>query len=148
MLVVSKVCAGEYGAEGLEKEARDAKKGLWVDPAPIPPWVFRKAKRGQAIDLSDMVPLDAQTERVAASHHRHVEIATTALTDSPRQQLLLVTVVYSLSIRTAVAVTTPKRTEESPPDVNIAGSGGMAPLRINIEPRAPIWPTHLAPVIT
>jgi hypothetical protein len=83
MLVVSKVCAGEYGAEGLEKEARDAKKGLWVDPAPIPPWVFRKAKRGQAIDLSDLVPLDAQTESVAVSRDRHVEAATTTLTDPP-----------------------------------------------------------------
>ena len=43
--------------EALEKSARDAKKGLWVDPAPIPPWVYRKAKRGQSLDLSDLVPL-------------------------------------------------------------------------------------------
>ena len=63
-------------------------------------------------------------------------------------QLLLTTVVYSWGIRTAVPVITPKRTEETPPDVNIAGSGGMAPLRINIEPCAPIWPTHWTPVIT
>jgi micrococcal nuclease len=48
--------------EGLEKDARDAKKGLWVDPAPIPPWVFRKAKRGQALDFSDMVPLNSEAE--------------------------------------------------------------------------------------
>jgi hypothetical protein len=39
--------------EGLEKEAREGKKGLWVNPAPIPPWVYRKARRGQALDLSD-----------------------------------------------------------------------------------------------
>ena len=32
--------------EKLEKEARNAKKGLWVDPAPIPPWAYRKARRG------------------------------------------------------------------------------------------------------
>ena len=25
-------------------DAREAKKGLWVDPAPIPPWVYRKAR--------------------------------------------------------------------------------------------------------
>ena len=31
--------------EKLEKGARDAKKGLWVDPAPIPPWVYRKVRR-------------------------------------------------------------------------------------------------------
>ena len=62
MLVVSEVCAGNTELENLEKDARDAKKGLWVDPAPIPPWVYRKAKRGQSLDLSDLVPLDAETE--------------------------------------------------------------------------------------
>ena len=53
--------------ERLEKDAREANKGPWVDPAPIPPWVYRKAKRGQSLDLSDLVPLDAQTEGAAAS---------------------------------------------------------------------------------
>ena len=28
--------------EGLERDAREAKKGLWVDPALIPPWEWRK----------------------------------------------------------------------------------------------------------
>lgn len=46
--------------EGLEQEARKAKKGLWVDPAPVPPWVYRKAKRGQSLDLSDLVPLKSE----------------------------------------------------------------------------------------
>jgi endonuclease YncB( thermonuclease family) len=32
--------------ERLELEAREAKKGLWVDADPIPPWVYRKAQRG------------------------------------------------------------------------------------------------------
>jgi micrococcal nuclease len=31
--------------EGLEKEARERRKGLWADPASIPPWVYRKARR-------------------------------------------------------------------------------------------------------
>ena len=44
--------------KALEKDARDAKKGLWADPAPIPPWVYRKARRGQSLDLSDLAPLD------------------------------------------------------------------------------------------
>jgi hypothetical protein len=34
--------------EKLEMDARNAKNGLWADPAPIPPWVYRKARRGQA----------------------------------------------------------------------------------------------------
>ena len=28
-----------------EVDARDAKRGLWQDPDPIPPWEFRKSKR-------------------------------------------------------------------------------------------------------
>ena len=35
---------GDMVLEKLEKDARDAKKGLWADPAPIPPWVYRKAR--------------------------------------------------------------------------------------------------------
>ena len=48
--------------EKLEKEAREAKKGLWVDPAPIPPWLYRKARRAQSLDMSDMVPLKSETK--------------------------------------------------------------------------------------
>jgi endonuclease YncB( thermonuclease family) len=36
---------GDTELEKLEKEAREAKIGLWVDPAPIPVWVFRKLTR-------------------------------------------------------------------------------------------------------
>ena len=36
----------ETELEQLEAQARDAKIGLWVDPAPIPPWgVIRQAWR-------------------------------------------------------------------------------------------------------
>ena len=41
--------------EHLEQSAREAKRGLWADAAPIPPWVYRKARRGQSLDLSDML---------------------------------------------------------------------------------------------
>lgn len=40
--------------EGLEKDAREVKKGLWVDSVPIPPWVYRQARCGQALDWLDM----------------------------------------------------------------------------------------------
>jgi endonuclease YncB( thermonuclease family) len=31
--------------EGFEQAARQAKKGIWVDPAPVPPWEYRKTQR-------------------------------------------------------------------------------------------------------
>jgi len=31
--------------ERLEAEAREAKRGLWVDPEPVPPWEFRKLSK-------------------------------------------------------------------------------------------------------
>lgn len=33
--------------EGLEQEARKEKRGLWVDPNPLPPWEWRKARRAE-----------------------------------------------------------------------------------------------------
>ena len=62
-----KYAPGDTELEKLEKEAREAKKGLWVDPAPIPPWVYRKARRGQSLDLSDLVPLENETEGSTAN---------------------------------------------------------------------------------
>ena len=40
-----KYAPGDTVLEGLEKEAREAKKGLWADPQPIPPWEWRKRSR-------------------------------------------------------------------------------------------------------
>jgi endonuclease YncB( thermonuclease family) len=28
-----------------ESDARNAKRGLWYDPVPVPPWDYRKLKR-------------------------------------------------------------------------------------------------------
>ena len=40
-----KYAPGDTVLEGLEDQARAARKGLWADPQPVPPWVFRKARR-------------------------------------------------------------------------------------------------------
>ena len=40
-----KYAPGDTVLEGLEKEAREAKRGLWDDPHPMPPWEWRKRSR-------------------------------------------------------------------------------------------------------
>ena len=40
-----KYAPGDTVLEGLENEAQEARKGLWVDPQPVPPWEWRKRSR-------------------------------------------------------------------------------------------------------
>ena len=40
-----KYALGDMLLEGLEKEAREAKKGLWADPQSVPPWEWRKGEK-------------------------------------------------------------------------------------------------------
>jgi endonuclease YncB( thermonuclease family) len=37
-----KYAPGDTVLEELEQEAREAKKSLWADPQPMPPWEWRK----------------------------------------------------------------------------------------------------------
>ena len=39
-----KYAPGDVVLEELEMAARAEKRGLWVDPAPVPPWEWRKGK--------------------------------------------------------------------------------------------------------
>ena len=41
-----KYAPGNVILEELEIRARAAAIGLWADPHPVPPWVYRKARRG------------------------------------------------------------------------------------------------------
>ena len=56
-----KYAPGDTVLEGLEKDARDAKKDLWAHPQPVPPWSYTKARRGQSLDFLYLVPLDTET---------------------------------------------------------------------------------------
>jgi endonuclease YncB( thermonuclease family) len=40
-----KYAPGNMVVEGLETEARKARKGLWVNPQPVPPWEWRKRRK-------------------------------------------------------------------------------------------------------
>ena len=40
--------------EMLQGEAREAKRELSTDPMPVPPWEYRKGRRGPFLDLSDV----------------------------------------------------------------------------------------------
>jgi micrococcal nuclease len=39
-----KYAPGDTVLEGLEKDAREARKGLWADPHPMPPWEWRRRR--------------------------------------------------------------------------------------------------------
>jgi len=56
---------GDTTLKRLEAEAREGRKGLWVDPGPVPPWMYRKPRCGQSLDMSDLVPLAAGIEGTA-----------------------------------------------------------------------------------
>lgn len=53
--------ADDSTLESLETDARQAKRGLWQDPFPIPPWDYRRLQRGQPTELAEGIPSDDGT---------------------------------------------------------------------------------------
>jgi micrococcal nuclease len=41
---VPKYARNDHELERLEQDARKAKRGLWADPNPVPPWEYRTAR--------------------------------------------------------------------------------------------------------
>jgi micrococcal nuclease len=48
-----KYAPGNMLLEELETRARASGIGLWADPHPVPPWVYRKMKRGSTMESGD-----------------------------------------------------------------------------------------------
>lgn len=48
----------------LEEEARQAKRGLWVDPNPVPPWEIRHPKGVEPLARGDLLTSDAEEKSV------------------------------------------------------------------------------------
>jgi len=44
-----KYAPGDRVLEGLEKDARETKRGLWVSPTHVPPWEWRKRKERERV---------------------------------------------------------------------------------------------------
>jgi hypothetical protein len=66
VLVVSEICAIRYHAGEVGGRSEGSETWAVGGSSPLPPWVYRKARRGQSLDLSNMVPLESGTESGAS----------------------------------------------------------------------------------
>ena len=56
----------------LEADARNVRRGVWRDPIPLPPWVFRKIQRNQVPELSDFEYSGTRPSGRLANQRSHV----------------------------------------------------------------------------
>lgn len=72
-----------------ETEARSARRGLWADPGPIPPWDFRRGKRGNAEEGGPTAG-GSSTPAPTPAARRRAEGQTTGATE-PESETVYVT---------------------------------------------------------
>ncbi|MCS3940222.1 endonuclease YncB(thermonuclease family) [Salinibacter ruber] len=53
---------GETEYARLQRQARNADRGLWSQPSPVPPWEWRSRSSGQPADDKDCGDFDTQPE--------------------------------------------------------------------------------------
>lgn len=53
---VRRAYAPDAALVGLAEAARAERRGLWADPAPVPPWIWRKTGRGPPAGASEPAP--------------------------------------------------------------------------------------------
>jgi len=70
-----KYAPGDTVLEELETEAREARKGLWADPQPVPPWEWRKARRGEVLEQCNQEALSMIWEKVAAFGNQEMSLS-------------------------------------------------------------------------
>jgi micrococcal nuclease len=74
----------------LEQQARQKKLGLWADPAPVPPWEFRAARRDGSKSGAEAPPPDAVVGN-RGSHIFHAPGCPDRERVSPRNRELFAT---------------------------------------------------------
>lgn len=73
-----------------ELGARTAKQGLWVDPNPIPPWDFRRGRRGAAKESAEQLA-EGSTPSTTSASQRSGTRSQTAASPQPQEETVYIT---------------------------------------------------------
>ena len=65
-----KYAPGNTVLEGLEAEAREAKRGLWADPQPVPSWVIAKRNERRHATCQTCVTAPSRRRRSHTTRER------------------------------------------------------------------------------
>ena len=90
MLVVSEYAPGDTVLERLEKEAQQAKKGLWTDPKPVPPCEWQKRNRHHDLLFITTGQLEkvggARPNNILIDSAHAVDLLSSIMTEGARTQ--------------------------------------------------------------